>query len=138
MPTNKYCDFKDLNNESDVEQIFVRRFLEDFGFSDSEIRPKTSLDKLIIGGLKNLPQKKYKPDFAICINTNIKLIIEAKSPDEDLLQHEWQPRAYCMSLNGETKDKNPTEYFIITNSAKTKIFKHDSNYAELELDFMDF
>lgn len=138
MTTNAYCDLRHIFNEADVEQSFVRRLLEDLGFSDKEIRPKTSLDKLKIGGMRNLPQKKYKPDFAIVLGSEIKLIIEAKAPSEDISLHEWQPRAYCMALNGEFKGKNPTEYFVITNALKTTLFKHDSNYPEIELDFSDF
>ena len=41
---NKFCDAAELRNEADVEQNFVRRLLEDLGYSDREILPKQSLD----------------------------------------------------------------------------------------------
>ena len=41
---NKYCSYDTLCNEADVEQSFVRRMLEDLGYSNREIRPKSTHD----------------------------------------------------------------------------------------------
>jgi type I restriction enzyme M protein len=58
---NKFCDAADLRNEADVEQNFVRRLLEDLGYSDAEILPKQSLDELTVGGMRGHPQERYRP-----------------------------------------------------------------------------
>jgi hypothetical protein len=73
-----------LRNEADVEQNFVRRLLEDFQYSDTQILPKQSLDALTIGGMRGHPRRNYKPDFGIRVSRKIRWIVEAKSPDEDL------------------------------------------------------
>ena len=39
---NLFCDHNDLRNEADVEQIFARHLIEEFGYSDKAIRPKTA------------------------------------------------------------------------------------------------
>lgn len=137
MP-NKYCDSENLYNEADVEQIFVRRLLEDLGYEDRNIRPKDSLSRLTVGGLRGQPQRLYRPDFALKCGKQIKWIVEAKSPDEALDIHEWQPRAYCSRLNGEYRGENPTAFFLLTNGHLSRVYRWDVNQPELELTFDDF
>lgn len=135
---NKYCKKADLRNESDVEQSFVRRLIEDLGYSDAEIRSKETLSKLTVGGLRGMSQQLYRPDFAIKVINKILWIVEAKSPNEALDKHFWQPTAYCRLLNGEYRGENPTEYFLLTNGLQTRLFKWDENDPTLTLNFEDF
>lgn len=137
MPENMFCNHEDIHNEADVEQIFARRMIEYLGYKDSQIRPKDSLSKLTIGGLRG-NVAKYRPDFAIKVGTKVCWILEAKSPDENLDNHGWQPRGYCTLINGQYKDENPAKYFVLSNGTLTRLFQWDVNDPILELSFTDF
>ncbi len=123
---NLFCKAGDLHNEADVEQIFVRRFLEHLGYSDKQIRPKDSLTKLTVGGFHQ-PEAKYRPDFAIKVGPEVRWIVEAKAPDEKLDKHVWQPRSYCNLLNGQYRNRNPVGYFVLTNGLHTRLYQGDFN-----------
>lgn len=97
---NEFGNLRDIHNEADVEQVFARRFIEALGYSDAEIRPQTSLTELTVS-LHNQPVALYRPDFAVKVGRDIRWILEAKSPAEDLDRHVAQPRSYCTILNGE-------------------------------------
>jgi len=129
---------EDLHNEADVEQLFLCRLLGALQYPDDAIRPKESLSSLIVGGMRGIPQREYRPDFALKKHRRIRWIIEAKSPDESLERHVWQPKGYCMLLNGEFRNSNPTKYYMLTNGKKTRLYRWDRNACELELDFSDF
>lgn len=139
MPTrNIFCFLEDLHNEADVEQFFVCRLLNKLQYPDDAIRPKESLSNLVIGGMRGLPQREYRPDFALKKQRRIRWVIEAKAPDELLDGHVWQPKGYCMLLNGEFNDSNPTKFYMLTNGKKTRLYRWDRNAPEIELDFSDF
>ncbi len=135
---NNYCQLEDLHNEADVEQLFICRLLSALHYPDAAIRPKDSLSNLIVGGMRGVPQGEYRPDFALKKQRRIRWIIEAKAPDEPLDRHVWQPKGYCMLLNGEFHDSNPTKYYMLTNGKKTRLYRWDRNAPEMELDFTDF
>ncbi|MDQ3131543.1 MAG: N-6 DNA methylase [Acidobacteriota bacterium] len=134
---NLFCRLDVLLNEADVEQVFLRRLLEHLGYKDNQIRPKESLTKLIVGGMRG-QSSNYRPDFALKINYQVRWISEAKSPTESLDKHIWQPRGYCTLLNGQYKDENPVNYFLLSNGIKTRLYQSDINEHLLELDFDDF
>lgn len=134
---NQFCQLADLKNEADVEQSFARRLIEFLGYSDSQIRPKDSLTQLTVGGMRGV-EAQYRPDFAIKVNEKVRWIYEAKSPNENLDNHIWQPRGYCQLLNGQYSDENPVRYFVLSNGAKTRLFQSDINAPLLELNFKDF
>ncbi len=135
---NKYCSIDTLRNEADVEQNFARRLLEDLGYSDSEIMPKQSLDALRVGGMRGHPQKKYKPDFGLRANRKVRWIVEVKTRDESLDMHEWQPRAYCVLLNGAGNGEKAVRYYLLTNGENTRLYDPGLNDAILKLRFTDF
>src|SRR5688572_8279755 len=134
---NKYCDSDSLRNEADVEQNFVRRLLEDFGYANGEILPKNTLEELVVGGMRGLPQQRYRPDFGLRVNRKVRWIVEAKGPDEGLDQHVWQPRAYCMLLNGAEADERPVKYHLLTNGRETRLYDPNLNAPLLVLTFED-
>lgn len=135
---NVFCNINDLKNEADVEQLFVCRLLSKLNYPDNSIRPKECLSNLIVGGLRNIPQREYRPDFALKKRRRIRWIIEAKAPTENLDNHIWQPKGYCMLLNGEYEDCNPTKYYMLTNGIETRLYLWDRNAPILELKFQDF
>ncbi|MCK4730232.1 MAG: hypothetical protein KAT28_02835 [Candidatus Aenigmarchaeota archaeon] len=61
MIKNLFCEKRLLTNESDVENLFVRRLLEYFGYVDNLIKTKKSLKTLAIG--KGSRKENYKPDY---------------------------------------------------------------------------
>jgi type I restriction enzyme M protein len=135
---NKYCESDTLRNEADVEQNFIRRLLEDFGYSDAEIRPKVSLAELTVGGMRGMPQQRYRPDFGLKVSRKVRWIVEAKAPNEDLDQHEWQPRGYCVLMNGADHDLRPVKYYLLTNGGQTRLYNPDRNAPLITLNFQDF
>lgn len=135
---NKYCTLGSLRNEADVEQNFVRRLLEDLGYSDTEILPKHSLESLRIGGMRGHPQALYKPDFGLRVKRHVRWIVEAKARTEALNKHAWQPRAYCVLLNGTAKGERPVKYHLLTNGEETRLYDPNLNDPILILKFDDF
>lgn len=135
--SNMFCLMSDLKNEADVEQSFARRLLEHLGYQDSQIRPKDSLRDLAVGKGRGL-QSLYRPDFALKVGNQVRWIFEAKAPDEDLGRHIWQPRGYCMMLNGEHINGNPVKYFVLSNGIVTRLYQFDINDPLIELRFGDF
>ncbi|WP_462406690.1 N-6 DNA methylase [Gracilibacillus sp. Marseille-QA3620] len=133
---NKYCEDNVLTNEASVESFFVNRMLNDMGYEDASIMPKTSIQALTVAqGSRNL---LYKPDYALKVNGNIKWILDAKAPNENIDNYIGQCSGYCLMLNQTYRNENPVEFFVLTNGYKTKIFNWDSNEPIMELEFEDF
>lgn len=135
--TNHFCQLDDLKNEADVEQSFLRRFLEYAGYTDRTIRSKASLANLSVNGMRG-QQANYRPDFALKVNHHVRWILEAKAPGENLDKWVWQPRGYCQVLNGELREGNPVKFFLLSNSIVTRLYQWDVNNPILELSFEDF
>lgn len=133
-----FGDLKDLHNESDVEQLFVRRLLDVLDYPDSAVRSKASLSSLVVGGLRGVKYQNYKPDFALKSGSEFFCIIEAKHPNEKLNDHFWQPAAYCRLLNGNYKGSNPTKYFVLTNGVETRVYDWDRNESTVQLYYDEF
>lgn len=130
---NLYCERKLLTNEASVERCFVDRFLTDFGFKDKDIRTKESIDKLSVA--KGSRKLRYKPDYCIFTKKQPKLIIDAKSPTENVLNWVEQCAHYCLLLNRRHKT---VDYFMLTNGLRTILFEWDKEEPILDLKFEDF
>lgn len=135
---NKYCSYDTLQNEADVEQNFVRRMLEDLGYSDREIRPKDSLNALTVGGMRGRRQALYRPDFALLVDGAVRCLVEVKEPGANLDDHEWQVRAYAVLLNGEASDERPVRYYLLTNATETRVYHTDRNRPLFSVPFTGF
>lgn len=135
---NMFCDSNDLHNEADVEALFINRLLSYLNYPDEAVKRKDSLSSLVVGGMRGIPQREYKPDYALKKQRRIRWIVEAKAPDENLDNHIWQPKGYCLLINGEYHNANPVQFFMLTNGRKTRLYRWDRNAPELELDFLDF
>jgi type I restriction enzyme M protein len=64
-------------------------------------------------------------------------VVEAKAPGERLDRHAWQPRAYCVILNGEASGRT-VNYYILTNGLETRLYHVDRNQPVVTLRFADF
>lgn len=97
-----FCLITDLHNESDVEQKLVMPLLTSgfpngLGIRSPDLLTKANTRRLRIG--KGGSRKLYFPDYIIVIAGLPVLIIEAKSPGEDLQTALDEARMYGNELN---------------------------------------
>jgi energy-coupling factor transporter ATP-binding protein EcfA2 len=108
-----------LNNESDVEQKFLYRFLTEaqpvgLGLPDAVIQTKANLRRFAIG--KGTEQKLYYPDYLVVLLGLPVLVIEAKAPSESVDEGYRQARLYAHELNALFQPgMNPTKFVIASN-----------------------
>lgn len=133
---NKYCDLKSLRNESDVEQHFIIKLLNDLGFTDTHIYTKKSIPAEQIG--KGNKRHKHIPDYGIKIGKNWLLIIEAKHPDLNIKNYVTEAQEYSAAMNRNYVGYNPIKYCLITNGKNTAIYPIDENKPILTIKFDDF
>ena len=133
---NKFCKQSDLRNESDVEQFFVSRLLQDLAYTDTNILTKPTIREHSIG--KRDSTRKHRPDYQICIKKIPVLIIEAKHPKKPIDKYIGEAQDYASVTNREFIGKNPIQYVLVTNGIKTKLAKTDENKVLLDLNFKDF
>lgn len=135
---NKFCSLNDLANEADVETFFLLPLFADLGYKAGNIKPKKSLEELSVKKLGTKHGAKYRPDYGIKVGADLRMIVEAKAPHENLDDHFLQPRDYCITLNGAHKSKNPVKFFILSNGHLTRLFRSDVNEPIVELSFVQF
>ncbi len=134
--SNMFCDRKDLGNEATVEQFFVNRLLAELGYADGQIKPKGSLDELMVN--QGRQRKKYRPDYAVMVDGTVRWIVEAKAAHEPLLPFIGQAASYCHNINASHRDGNPVTHFVMTNGETTEIYEWDRQDPILTLSFKDF
>ena len=132
---NIFCNKKDLKNEATVESFFVDRLLDNLGYPDEDISLKESISEFAVG--KGSKKVLYKPDYILKTSGIPTIVIDAKSPDVNIMDFELQCSSYCLELNKEF-DYNPVEYYILSNGLSTSLYKWDSKSPLLSLDFIDF
>ena len=136
---NKFCNLEDLQNESDVEQYFIKPLLDDLGYVQQYVETKKTIPINKIG--KGQKQKNYKPDYVLYLKTKKTepvIIIDAKHPNEDANEGVIDSQLYASILRRKLKEPK-TEQYCIGCNGKTIIIKHyDSDEVFLTLDFDDF
>lgn len=95
--SNKFCRSGDLSNEASVEQFFVTRLLEDLGYKDEEVKPKSAISELPVG--KGRKKEPYKPDYVLYGKKKPRWIIDAKSIGENPDDFVGQGAGYCLAIN---------------------------------------
>lgn len=134
---NKFCDLEAISNESGVELFLIGRLLKDLHYKDIDIKPKESLESIVVskGGRK---KEYYKPDFVAFKGNKPRMVLEAKGPNENLDSWIYQPRGYAVALNGKFKGENPVSYFCLCNGLEFRLYKWDEDESILTLTFEDF
>ena len=99
--TNRYQNLT-LLSESDVEQKFIIDLLtteipDGLGFKTSDFKTKIDIRKIAID--KGTKKKLYFPDYAVVIDGLPLMIIEAKTPGEDLSEAIREARLYATEIN---------------------------------------
>lgn len=108
-----------LNNESDVEQKFLYRFLTEaqplgMGLPNSVIQTKANLRRFAIG--KGADTKLYYPDYVVVLLGMPLVVIEAKSPAESVEEGYRQARLYAHELNALYQPEfNPVRFVAASN-----------------------
>ena len=103
-------DIQNLENESDVEQKFIMPMLlkeHPYGLSIpvKNIKTKQSIPSSLIG--KGSDKKYYIPDYIVISKAYPVLVIEAKSPKEELNEGWREARLYAHELNSKYDEINP-------------------------------
>lgn len=132
---NIFCSSGDLANEARVESYFVDRLIKYLGFEDRDIALKDTISELAVG--KGSKKVLYRPDYVLKVDGIPTIVIDAKSPSEDISEWEHQCYSYCLEINKEF-DYNPVKYFLLTNGLKTSLYQWDKKNDLLTLDFEDF
>jgi type I restriction enzyme M protein len=133
---NILCDLSDLSNEASVESWFINPLLEMLGYVASEIKLKTSIDSIKVGqGRKKV---SYKPDYIVSVDGLPVIVIDAKSPDENIDNWVSQCSSYCLEINRLFDGFNPVKYFVLTNGILTKLFRWDQSGEIITLEFINF
>lgn len=135
MMDSKFGALNDLSNEATVEQFFIARLLKDLGYTDAQIKPKSSIDELKIS--RGRKSEKWRPDFAITYRGKVRWICEAKGVEENLDDWVSQAQSYCLALNSMQPD-NPVEYFMLTNGVNTRVYRWDDSTPLADASFGDF
>src|ERR1700730_15042043 len=92
----------ELSNESDVEQKLIYPLLiapkpYGFGITPSSIHTKANIKRFKIG--KGNSEKLYYPDYLLVYGGLPLVVIEAKSPGENLTEAFREARLYSHELN---------------------------------------
>lgn len=136
---NKFCKLANLRNESDVEQFFVIRLLNDLGYEDERIETKTTIHEEAIG--KGRRKKSYKPDYIVYLDKERKkpsLIIDAKHPNEDAEEGIADSQLYASVLRRKLSEPKPQQYCVGTNGLRFVVKHYDSDQPKHSLAFSDF
>lgn len=118
MPSQVY-DIQNLHNESDVEQKLIMPLLTKpspfgLGFGLSSIRTKPNTRRLTIG--KGSDKKLYYPDYIVVLFGIPIVVVEAKSPDEEVEEGYREARLYAAELNAQfPAGVNPVSTVICSN-----------------------
>jgi len=119
-----------LETESDVEQKFIYPLLTTLtpiglGYLNSDIRTKLDIRKIQID--KGSKSKIYYPDYMVVMDGLPLVIIEAKTPNDDLIEAIREARLYAMELNSQYPNNiNPCSKIIVSNGVKTIAQNFDS------------
>jgi type I restriction enzyme M protein len=135
MAENLFCSITDLKNEASVEACFINRLLSYLGYKDKDIAYKESISEIVVG--KGSGKILYKPDYVLKTEGIPSIVIDAKSPKEDLLKWESQCSSYCLEINKQF-DYNPVQYFILSNGVKTSLYQWDVKTSIVSLNFNEF
>ncbi|MDN0122133.1 S1 RNA-binding domain-containing protein [Yersinia aleksiciae] len=129
---------KHKENESDVEQKIIFPFLtknspEGLGINKEFILTKHNIKSLEIG--KGATQKIYYPDYLIIVSGVPVLLVEAKTPGENLLLAFQEARLYALELNAKyDSGLNPLTKIIATDGYKWIAGEWDNNQGSYNLD----
>ena len=123
--------------ESDIEQKIIYPFLtkksvDGLGINKEYILTKRNIKSLEIG--KGSTKKIYYPDYLVIINGVPVLLVEAKTPGEDLDSAFQEARLYALELNAKYESgMNPLTKIIATDGYEWLAGEWDNNQGSYRL-----
>lgn len=135
---NKFCFWRDLSNESSVEDFFILPLLKNLGYRNEDVRTKHSIQEITVSKRGGRDKESFKPDFVLVVKDAPRVVIDAKATDVDIDSFEYQCRGYCLSLNLKFEREKPVQHFLISNGRLTKLYRWDEEKPIVILDFNDF
>jgi len=132
---NMFCEKGELTNEAAVEAAFLIPLIWELGYENKDVSFKESISEIPIG--KGSKKVLYKPDFVLKAEGIPYIVIDAKSPSENVNEWTLQCSSYCLEIN-KLYDYNPVQYYAITNGIKFQLYQWDKKNCVLDLDFADF
>lgn len=137
--TNKFCNIRNLRNESDVEQFLVLPLLTHLGYAPDYLETKTSIDAISIGkGRKK--KRAYVPDYLAYTARNRRkpvLVIDAKHPNDSAEQGVHDAQLYASEIRRQMTDPKPDQYCIGVNGHRLIVKHYDSDQVIHSLAFGD-
>ena len=136
---SEYCEVASLITESDVEQKFIYKLLNTaeprgLGYADSDIYTKSYLRGYLLG--KGNTSKYYVPDYLIQLRGIPVLVVEAKSPNEDLSVAYAEARLYASEINAKYPHNiNVCQKVIVSNGLETWAGYFDSDKPAIIIKF---
>jgi type I restriction enzyme M protein len=138
--TNKFCKLRNLRSESDVEQNFIVRLLDDLGFTEDYRETKASLTLATID--KGKRRRRYVPDYVCYLDsdhTRPVLVVDAKIPTGNVMEGVEDAQLYASVMRRSLKgDPKPEQFCIGSTGVATVVLHYDSNVPRHSLSFGDF
>ncbi len=135
---NKFCEYRTLRNESDVEQFLVHPLLIFLGYTSSYLKTKTTLPRETIG--KGSNRKTYVPDYLGYTTKRLDkpvIVVDAKHPNEPAEQGVLDAQFYASVLRRRIKEPKPGQFCIGCNGNRLLVRHYDSDVTLHSLDFDD-
>jgi type I restriction enzyme M protein len=136
---NKYCKLANLRDESDVEQNFIVKLLDELDFTEDYRESKKTLKEVNIGKAKK--RRPYIPDFVGYIDKKHEhpvLIVDAKNPDENSEDGAHDAQLYAAVIRRSLNEPKLEQFCIGSNGHTILLFHYDRSRVVSTLDFADF
>ena len=137
--TNKYGKIQNLRNESDVEQNFIVKLLEDIGYTEDYRKTKTVLQPAQID--KGKRKRSYVPDYICYIDIGHRipiLIVDAKSPSENAVDGVTDAQLYASVIRRTLSKPKPDQFCLGSNGHTTVVRAYDSDTGFPAMSFEEF
>ena len=137
--TNKYCSLSNLRNESDVEQFFLGRLLEDLGYTADYLETKAGIAGATVG--KGRKRKEYFPDYIAHVARSKNkpvLVVDAKHPNKPVTDGVDEAQLYASVIRRRLATPKPDQFCVGCNGHQFLVKHHDSAEIIHSLQFSDF
>ncbi|MBJ3764372.1 S1 RNA-binding domain-containing protein [Maribius pontilimi] len=142
----------ELQNESDVEQKVLLPLLtgpspDGLGLSIEKLYTKASIRSVVID--KGMSKKNYYPDYIYTHKGAPILVVEAKTPGEDLLEALREARLYASEINSHYPANIDPVRFVIASDGKSLLAGYNNSatpiydlsiedWSHISIEFADF
>lgn len=131
-------DCAELKNEAQVETRFVAPLLNELNYPPQAILPKERVPALF--GYEGSRRRLLEVDFLVHDPEAFSsMVVEAKSPTEDILEYWGQAASYALIHNQKLREgEKGIEWLLITNGLITALYPHNRNNPLVTLRLEDF